>query len=633
MQMTLLRDGMKHLNVHHFVRMSTLLEREVQTKAVIEELMGALERKQGVWDSELSKTRVLTITGVKGCGKTMFMRHLAGGQAGGKAQQGLVESSRVGGKAVVVSNSAIVHMKGRQGEGLLRSFGVLLLADNRVPRESAEAIASFDEAILLMREELGLTTTEPLTVLVDIMLLNHQLEDLIIYLKQYQDKTMPPSQETLEKMSEEDRKALPPPVLFVFSALTAQPMAEHATASGRAVEVLNLDCFSDDEAAFKLLPEGIRECIKEHGALQALYKSLGGHPRAITEGLALIPVRQLRAAVTSATEYARVESEIIITCKLNLLSDLPTELSKCIPLWMSFNFDAECNREHKERMRLLGYLQRKDGTEVLMPLLLRHYALSWGDDPLKVALRACYSADNDLWKGANEKRAETLLLSWEMVLKLANPDGATRGVFFAGAHTKDPAFLNDVLTWPRPAMKYVKSLASIPDLKAGTTLVSANATEPGVEYVTTFACGDKKQEAALVQVKFGVTNPGWGKMQEGMQNSPARKAVDKLQVACSHIVYTTFASAPPMDERSERFLYFNHEGLKAFTAKLGPLKLHFAKRMSLLAPKGRSNKNTTHTHTSSPTSQSFSPSLVPFLASPPSERGRSSTRAPTSVRR
>ena len=239
------------------------------------------------------------------------------------------------------------------------------------------------------------------------------------------------------------------------------------------------------------------------------------------------------------------------------------------------------------RMRRLGYLPRRDGTEVLMPLLLRHYALSseYCSDPLQSALRACYSADNDLWKGGNEKRAETLLLSWELVLKLANPDGATRGVFFAGAQAKDPAFLNDVLTWPSPAMENVKSFAStaLPDLEAGTTLVSKKAKEPGVQYVTPFACGDKKQEAALVQVKVGGTRrPDWGKMQEGMQNSPAREAVDKLQVACSYIVYTTYASAP-MDHRSERFLYFNHEGLKKFTAKLGPLKLHYAKRMSLLA--------------------------------------------------
>ena len=242
---------MERLNVHHFVCTGTLLEREVQTKAVIEELMGALERKQGVWDAAGAKTRVLTITGVKGCGKTMFMRHLAGGQAGGKAQQGLLESSRVGGKAVVVSHSAIVHMKGRQGEGLLRSFGALLLADNRVPRESAEAIASFDEAIFLMREKLGLTATEPLTVLVDIMLLNHQVEDLIIYLKQYQDKTMPPSQETLEKMSEEDRKALRPPVLFVFSALTAQPMAEHATTASRMMKQHSSCCQRGSRSVLK----------------------------------------------------------------------------------------------------------------------------------------------------------------------------------------------------------------------------------------------------------------------------------------------------------------------------------------------------------------------------------------------
>ena len=216
------------------------------------------------------------------------------------------------------------------------------------------------------------------------------------------------------------------------------------------------------------------------------------------------------------------------------------------------------------------------------PLLLRHYALSSGDDPLKAALRDCYSADNDLWKGGNEKQTEELLLSWEMVLKLANSRGAKRGVFFAGAQAKDPAFLDDVLTWPRRlVVKNVESFASIalPDLKAGTTLVSENAKGAGVQYVTTFDYkkgeNKKEQEAALVQVKFGVEKgPAWGKLQEGMQDSPARKAVDELQVACSYIVYTTYANGPPMDQRSERFLYFNHAGLKEFTAKLGPLKLH-----------------------------------------------------------
>ena len=46
----------------------------------------------------------------------------------------------------------------------------------------------------------------------------------------------------------------------------------------------------------------------------------------------------------------------------------------------------------------------------------------------------CYGRDN-------EKRAESLMVHWEMVLKRANLDGAKRGVFFAGAQAKDPAFL------------------------------------------------------------------------------------------------------------------------------------------------------------------------------------------------
>ena len=244
---------MKHLNVHHFVRMGTLLEREVQVKAVIEELLGALERKQGVWDSELSKTRVLTITGVKGCGKTMFMRHLAGG----KAQQGFIESSRVGGKAVVVSfheDAGIAHMKGRQGNELLRSFGVLLLAYNKVPLETAKKIASFDEAILLMRESLELSATEPLTVLVDEIIMLKDLNEgkdwqvtaLVTYLKKYQDWTITGNM----------------PVLFVFSS-PEQYMEACATVSGsRVVETVNLECLSDDSATLSLLPDDVQECIK-----------------------------------------------------------------------------------------------------------------------------------------------------------------------------------------------------------------------------------------------------------------------------------------------------------------------------------------------------------------------------------
>ena len=599
--MTLLRKAVAaSLDVRHYPCL-TVLEREEPTKVVLQHLRDVLSKNSGAWDNEQSKTRVLTITGVKGCGKTRLIKDLAGyaedrpgeqekpenkkrkhelvQQAVGQKQRGPIESSDVGGKAVVVSfneDAPIGHMAGKRGCELLRSFGVQLLAYNKVPLEIAEKIASFDEAILLVRENLELSATEPLTVLVDeiIMLkdLNEkkdwQVMELVTYLKQNQDKTIPGDV----------------PLLFVFSSLTEQYMTACATASGRVVETVNLECLSDNSATLSLLPDDVRQCIKEHGALQALYKSLGGHPRAITEGLALIPVSQLRAAVKSATEYTRVETRIIIASKLNLLNDLHTELSKYVPLWMSFNFDAECNREHKERMRLLGYLQRKDDTEVLMPLLLRHYALASGDAPLKAALRACYSADNDLWEGGNETRAEALLCSWETVLKLANPDGAKRGQFFAGAQAKNPAFLDDVLTWPRRlVVKNVESLMALPGLKAGTTLVSKKTTEAGVEYVTAFTSkkGEhkKKQEAALVQVKFGVKKgPAWGTIQDKMQNSPARKAVDKLKVACSYIVYTTYANVP--QELRERFLYFNHEGLKKFTAKLGPLKLHFAQRMS-----------------------------------------------------
>ena len=597
--MTLLRKAVADsLDVRHYPCL-TVLEREEPTKVVLQHLRDVLDRHPRAWDSERSKTRVLAITGVKGCGKTRLMKHLAGyaedrpgekekenrnhgftQHLAQKKQPGPIESSGVGGKAVVVSlNEAarIDHMVGKRGRELSRSFGVLLLAYNKVPLEIAELVASFDEAILLVRESLELSATEPLTVLVDeiIMLkdlsLNEgkdwQVTELVTYLKKYQDETI------TENM---------PPVLFVFSSMTEQYMTACATASGRVVDTVNLECLSDDSATLSLLPDDVRKCINKHGALQALYKSLGGHPRAITEGLALIPVDELERAVDSPSVYRDVQRNIITVCKLNLISPLMPTLHKQIPLWMSFNFDAECNREHKERMRLLGYLQRKDGTEVLMPLLLRYYALSWGDAPLKAALRGCYDADSDLWKGDNEKRAESLMVHWEMVLKLANLDGAKRGVFFAGAQAKDPAFLDDVLTWPRPpAVKNVESFASIAlsDLKAGTTLVSENAKGAGVQYVTTFDYkkgeNKKEQEAALVQVKFGVEKgPAWGNIQDNMQDSPARKAIDELQVACSYIVYTTYANGPPMDQRSERFLYFNHAGLKEYTAKLGPLKLH-----------------------------------------------------------
>ena len=60
-----------------------------------------------------------------------FTQHLAQ-----KKQPGPIESSGVGGKAVVVSlNEAarIDHMAGKRGRKLLRSFGVLLLAYNKVP--------------------------------------------------------------------------------------------------------------------------------------------------------------------------------------------------------------------------------------------------------------------------------------------------------------------------------------------------------------------------------------------------------------------------------------------------------------------------------------------------------------------
>ena len=599
--MTLLRKAVADsLDVRHYPCL-TVLEREEPTKVVLQHLRDVLDRHPRAWDSERSKTRVLAITGVKGCGKTRLMKHLAGHaedrpgekekenrnhgftqHLAQKKQPGPIESSGVGGKAVVVSlneDARIEHMVGKRGRELSRSFGVLLLAYNKVPLEIAEKVASFDEAILLVRESLELTATEPLTVLVDeiIMLkdlsLNEgkdwQVTELVTYLKKYQDETI------TENM---------PPVLFVFSSMTEQYMTACATASGRVVDTVNLECLSDDSATLSLLPDDVRKCINKHGALQALYKSLGGHPRAITEGLALIPVDELERAVDSPSVYRDVQRNIITVCKLNLISPLMPTLHKQIPLWMSFNFDAECNREHKERMRLLGYLQRKDGTEVLMPLLLRHYALASGDAPLKAALRGCYDADSDLWKGDNEKRAESLMVHWEMVLKLANlDDGAKRGVFFAGAQAKDPAFLDDVLTWPSPSLEKVCSFASV-DLAAlasGKTLVSTAHNEPGVESVTPFFCetaGVRQQEAALIQVKFVTDSLPWADVQEKMQKCRAATACEK--VARSYIVYTTASNVPT--SLHERFLYFNHAGLKEFTAKLGPLKLHFTKRMSLL---------------------------------------------------
>ena len=598
--MTLLRKAVADsLDVRHYPCL-TVLEREEPTKVVLQHLRDVLDRDPRAWDSERSKTRVLAITSVKGCGKTRLMKHLAGHaedrlgekekgerdykftqHLAQKKQPGPIESSGVGGKAVVVSlneDACIEHMAGKRGRGLLRSFGVQLLAYNRVPKEIAEKVASFGEAILLVRESLELSATEPLTVLVDEIIMlkglnkgkDWQVTQLVTYLKQYQDKTITGNM---------------PPVLFVFSSMTEQYMKACATASGRVVDTVNLECLSDDSATLSLLPGDVRQCINEYGALQALYKSLGGHPRAITEGLALIPGDELKRAVDSPSVYSNVQRKIITACKLNLISPLIPTLHKHIPVWMSCSFTKEeYEVDKKEAMRFAGYLLRKDGTEVLMPLLLRYYASTSGDDPLKAALRGCYDADSDLWKRDNEKRAESLMVHWEMVLKLANlDDGAKRGVFFAGAQAEDPAFLDDVLTWPSPSLEKVRSFASV-DLAAlasGKTLVSTAQNEPGVESVTPFFCetaGVRQQEAALIQVKFVTDSLSWADVQKKMQECQAATACEK--VARSYIIYTTASNVPT--SLCERFLYFNHAGLKEYTAKLGPLKLHFVKRMSLL---------------------------------------------------
>ena len=48
------------------------------------------------------------------------------------------------------------HMKDKTGLELLRSFGVHLLYYNRVPLESAQKVASLDDAITLLQERLNL---------------------------------------------------------------------------------------------------------------------------------------------------------------------------------------------------------------------------------------------------------------------------------------------------------------------------------------------------------------------------------------------------------------------------------------------------------------------------------------------
>ena len=174
--MTLLRKAVADsLDVRHYPCL-TVLEREEPTKVVLQHLRDVLSKNSGAWDNEQSKTRVLTITGVKGCGKTRLIKDLAGyaedrpgeqekpenkkrkhelvQQAGGQKQRGPIESSGVGGKAVVVSfneDAPSGHMAGKRGCELLRSFGVQLLSVLVL----CEAGREVNEAGLLDASKLG----------------------------------------------------------------------------------------------------------------------------------------------------------------------------------------------------------------------------------------------------------------------------------------------------------------------------------------------------------------------------------------------------------------------------------------------------------------------------------------------
>ena len=152
----------------------------------------------------------------------------------------------MGGKAVTVSFSLEAFKVGvfneslnasrmffQEGEDLFRSFGVQLLAYNKVPFEIAEKVASFDDAILLVREHLQLTATEPLTVLVDDMQLfgDKKVQAIVAFLKAHQDKTI-----------KNEHGA--PPVLFVFATSTPQAILEKS--SIREVDIVQLTRLSDD---------------------------------------------------------------------------------------------------------------------------------------------------------------------------------------------------------------------------------------------------------------------------------------------------------------------------------------------------------------------------------------------------
>ena len=282
----------KSMNVRHFDCMGKLVGRETQTKAVITHLTGALDPKTKVWDDAKEKTCSLAIAGGRGIGKTMFLRHLAGAR---DMTNGLIESSCVGGKAVTVSFSespSAIRMCGQQGEDLFRSFGVQLLTSNKVPFEIAEKVASFDDAILLVREHLQLTATEPLTVLVDDMHMfgDDKVQAIVAFLKAHQDKTV---------------KNGVPPVLFVFATLTALSVLKKS----RDVDVVHLTCLSDD-IGLSLLPDHIAALLRENDELYFLYRILQGHPRAIKDGLGSIKVEDLKAAADCPLRLLEVQQEI-----------------------------------------------------------------------------------------------------------------------------------------------------------------------------------------------------------------------------------------------------------------------------------------------------------------------------------
>lgn len=518
-----------------------------------------------------SKFRLFGSSGIKGIGKTEFLKQCAItvlprlSIALQKELRPVYITFNGRGTNMADFNGFVAQHKPAMGDRRAEAAAVGHLLLRQCGDE--KSVFDFKEAVKRIRGAMGMADADVLVVLVDEI---GELGDDV-------------SLTTIKAlMSEMDADAAAGKLVFVFTHILHEHLTEVGRLSGRRVCLVPLPAV--DIAAWNHL-QGFTDAAKKHAGLMQLCLSCCGHPRAIFDGLREAAVEN-PTLLSNPTPAALITArdKVVDVCKFLESRTTKARVDQQVSLWFK---DAVIPGPTIDTSLLVaeGLLHRLARADFFFPLGLQRWATALsGTNSLAFHLQQAYAADATVGRDS-EKYMERIMYHYEAVLRAAVGAGP---VFPLQQYYKS-SWIDDKLSQrhlkfdlPTNAVQLHKevqdfSSSSMPNvlrhLELGYIVVSKAQGEEGVEYFAPFRdAATNALVVACVQCKFVQKSANWAEIADKMMT--ATTYLKQNQHECFPVVYTTVDQQALAESTFAGGVYFTETELFEFTRRLGVLRLH-----------------------------------------------------------